>query len=189
MPNCIQMQLIIINCNPCNPTILAVYCRSTASQNHLRTIRSHTGLYVANLQHAKPTEAMPAMPNCFQMRLIATHVFRPFWLYIADLQRPKTTSERSVPTLDCMLPTYSMPNQLKPCRPCPTASKCNYLQPVCSILTVYYIMHVADLQRPKTTSEQSVPSALACMLPTTACQTNESHAGHIRPCPTASKCN
>ena len=116
MPNCIQMQLIIINCNPCNPTILAVYCRSTASQNHLRTIRSHrTGLYVANLQHAKPTKAMPAMPNCIQMQLIATHAFPPFWLYIAHLRRPKTTSEQSVPTLACMLPTYSMPNQLKPC--------------------------------------------------------------------------
>ena len=86
MPNCIQ-----INCNPCIPTILAVYCPSTASQNHLRTIRSHhTGLYVANLQHAKPTKAMPAMPNCIQMQLIATHAIPPFWLYIADLQRPRT---------------------------------------------------------------------------------------------------
>ena len=56
MPNCIQMQLIIINCNPCNPTILAVYCRSTASQNHLRTIRSlRTCLYVANLLYGRPT--------------------------------------------------------------------------------------------------------------------------------------
>ena len=89
-------------------------------------MRSHTGLYVANLQHAKPTKAMPAMPNCIQMQLIATHVFPPFWLYIADLQRPKTTSEQSVSaTLAWMLQTYSMPNQPKKCRPCPTASKCN----------------------------------------------------------------
>jgi len=54
---------------------------------------------------------MPAMPNCIQMQLIATHVFPPFWLYIADLQRPKTTSEQFVPaTLACMLLTYSMLN-------------------------------------------------------------------------------
>ena len=59
--------------------------------------------------HAKPTKAMPAMPNCIQMQLIATHVFPPFWLYIAYLRRPKTTSEQSVPSaLACMLPTYYM---------------------------------------------------------------------------------
>jgi hypothetical protein len=82
-----------------------------AYQTYRTASQINTGLYVANPKHAKPTKAMPAMPNCIQMQLIATHVFRPFWLYIADLQRPKTTSEQSVPaTLACMLPTYSMLN-------------------------------------------------------------------------------
>ena len=121
MPNGIQMQLIAMYSHKTGCT-LPTY----SALSRLRTIRSHhTGLYVANLQHAKPTKALPAMPNCIQMQLIATHAIPPFWLYIADLQRPKTTSEQSVPALACMLPTYSMPNQLKPCRPCPTASKCN----------------------------------------------------------------
>ena len=76
-----------------------------AYQTYRTASQINTGLYVANPKHAKPTKAMPAMPNCIQMQLIATHVFPPLWLYIADLQRPKTTSEQSVPaTLAWMLP-------------------------------------------------------------------------------------
>ena len=123
MPNCIQMQLIATHVFPPFWLYIADLQRpKTTSEQSVPTL-AWSGLYVANLQHAKPTKAMPAI---IQMQLIAAHVFPPFWLYIADLQRPKTTSEQSVHTaLACMLPTYSMPNQLKPCRPCPTASKCN----------------------------------------------------------------
>ena len=94
-------------------------------------------------------------------------------LYVADLQFPHWP---------CMLPTYSTAK--------PTVSHAGHAQlhpsPVCcqpysSLLALYVAnlqpllaLHVADLQRPKTTSEQSVPYSTprpVCCQPT-ACQTN-----------------